>query len=946
MSVSAVGPYVAGAGALPVATSAADSAAHDSSLATPPKVKRIRDATSAAASGPRRRGVSQSHSEGDSASDLEDAGDREKEEGVAHVATDDGHLLEASVGEIAKYWGPDERATADAAAAEVGGGDESDVAAVEHVLAKHCTKPYDTNHLRAAAKFIIDKNLLIESPENLRGRIVCWIHETCIPEESGLRHAFLVYGTAGIVLYRRLAKDLRDSGRSLEKEATDEKHRFCKVKVFWHLLSSASLPNRHIGEHVVQRKIVTDVQATLRGFNGLPIIAGESGSGKTVAGILSGDYVHQGGQSKCIVIYTKGSCLPANDCTFRLNRRAARPSPSPADGATTRHGDEMFLRHQRVTHALLRAVRFALPSNDWPTKQCDTNVTVVVDELGFHPLFLRGMCAGWSALCAHLRDLLRVRSVRLVAVGTGTEVVAVDVGSDPSTCRVFTAVEGDVWPKLAEHHNVSPEFLEVLASGDADAAMLRDVVNNARAAALLLQHVSEVTARFQLAAYGSTDPPKDKDAGIAPVARRVFASHVRGLLLSVVLAFKALNSLCALSHEDSAHTALSAIGLVMSRTHEPLSNRDRLLLAKYGVITDLAVCQLEEKGVPDDHLFLDQRITVGSVVYRLMAPKKGRYRMSAAQIAFARLRYGLGARPPTGEGFETLIEDYVIMTLYAALSRRYSADTSLGLPAPDASWPQGWKSIDALIKIIRDVAQRIRINGIAQLDAYFKLQPDKPDAKNKIVDSRKFKAWSSSAKGHIDDGRAVVMLNGAHATYFDAALLAASHLCSIRIKMCDNSTLQAHETSEELNKMGARDALVVRGHLANQVEPRDVATVFGSSASSYVNSQGDIVHPADLLAGLQQDQVPAAQESDCPLTAELLKLVSVGAPVVHHRIIIVAGEAPAPLTVPTDPTATCIFIPTRHFTQALYPLVIPESPGNTAAPIDCGLFIDPASPTL
>ena len=82
---------------------------------------------------------------------------------------------DASEEEIARYfWQSRDAGPLSAnedAAGEAVGADRYEVFAVAAVLKKYCKGPYMDDDLRAAAKFIIDKNLLIESPENLRGQI-------------------------------------------------------------------------------------------------------------------------------------------------------------------------------------------------------------------------------------------------------------------------------------------------------------------------------------------------------------------------------------------------------------------------------------------------------------------------------------------------------------------------------------------------------------------------------------------------------------------------------------------------------------------------------------------------------------------------------------------------------------------------------------------------------
>ena len=81
--------------------------------------------------------------------------------------------------------------------------------------------------------------------------------------------------------------------------AADPKLQFCGVSVLCVGQGSLSdrLTSRHIGVDVVWRTVCKDIRDDMNTM--LPIVAGESGSGKTVAAILAG----AGMDRKGVVVY-------------------------------------------------------------------------------------------------------------------------------------------------------------------------------------------------------------------------------------------------------------------------------------------------------------------------------------------------------------------------------------------------------------------------------------------------------------------------------------------------------------------------------------------------------------------------------------------------------------------------------------------------------------------
>ena len=183
-----------------------------------------------------------------------------------------------------------------------------------------------------------------------------------------------------------LLTSLTRLGRSLRDEKSDV-FTFCDVMTFRDAEGDDVVQQRHLDSKIIVTRRVDALLSELK-TSQLPIVAGESGAGKTVASIRAG--------REGTVIYLRGGRV--SDEAFDL-----------------KSGGDRAKRTKRIVDLLTMNVLVALPSKAWPIAECNEVVTLVIDELGGCPNFLRGLCAARADVCARLTRLLKVAAVYVIA---------------------------------------------------------------------------------------------------------------------------------------------------------------------------------------------------------------------------------------------------------------------------------------------------------------------------------------------------------------------------------------------------------------------------------------------------------------------------------------------------------------------------------------------------
>ena len=225
------------------------------------------------------------------------------------------------------------------------------------------------------------------------------------------------------------------------------------------------------------------------------------------------------------------------------------------------------------------------------------------------------------------------------------------------------ATTANLWQRWAQEDPQCAELRKVMAESGAWSMLATAMVENARAAALFMDHVSHhlhlCTTRSSCLAY------------------------LQSAVLETAFAYKNRNAASSLAR---ASIILEALQYPFHRLTS-LANGDLHFARQCGVLTDLATFQS-----CSDKKFKPVRFIVdGAVKYLakqegkrgrpskkteyvdeptgmvLSTPAKAlsRYEMSAAQLALCRIGYGVSPRAPTCDGFEGTVVDFVLFALLA-----------------------------------------------------------------------------------------------------------------------------------------------------------------------------------------------------------------------------------------------------------------------------------------
>jgi hypothetical protein len=223
-----------------------------------------------------------------------------------------------------------------------------------------------------------------------------------------------------------------------------------------------------------------------------PIVAlyGESGCGKTECVLRLANATNVTGKKRSVVVacMMSDSSLPA-DVHFEL-------ATGPADEPQCRAD-----RAAKVKKAIKAALDLTgVPwreQREWKKRRTtaeELTLVVFVDEAGTHPLFVRALCDAAlshgleSTLCADLG----VHSARFVVAGTGCDGANISPGSLPASYVTMSPSARMAWKALSQNPLVA-RWKSRLSSTSVTAAVTRELVANARFAALLAGQLREST---------------------------------------------------------------------------------------------------------------------------------------------------------------------------------------------------------------------------------------------------------------------------------------------------------------------------------------------------------------------------------------------------------------------------------------------------------------------
>ena len=119
-----------------------------------------------------------------------------------------------------------------------------------------------------------------------------------------------------------------------------------------------------------------------------------------------------------------------------------------------------------------------------------------------------------------------------------------------------------------------------------------------------------------------------------------------------------------------------------------------------------------------------------------------------------------------------------------------------------------------------------------------------------------FPRWIQRVGGLVlQERRAVTSVNGAHAHFSDASLLARLFVLLLQTKKYDSTKLLSYSAAAEAYKMGSRHWTSVLGHLVDEVSSDGVLAAFGKALHTRFVS-GSRVSRSGLFEALVDKKIP------------------------------------------------------------------------------------------
>ena len=426
----------------------------------------------------------------------------------------------------------------------------------------------------------------------------------------------------------------------------------------------------------------------------LLVVTGESGSGKTTA-VLH----HAVENSTDVAIY----CIPG-DSNWETDTEAAMDQvANDIEKKSIRNERAMAFFRSLISQATGAGLRLCQTTGKLQPNQLlasTANVRIIFDEMGSKPLLLRALCAVAGTLTEEIASALNLSnpaisrardgssnksSVKLVAVGTGTDGTTTAIGSLATAFEVRVMKSPAPEPTLRAMFRASDELqrdtldaLEkaIFHSGTAAAYTAQMLLGNARCATMLAQ---EAYAHHKLA-QGAVVRVKSAE------------SLLPAWVATVALRFKGSNGLQKLPDAGAQSAGLGALGVASwpfwvrttfhrdgeathgsDRADDPMTGAAALneLGVRLGMITDNArwhspAQAKHELTQPVDITEVTKLTQPNDEVRLYVSERAPRYSVTGAQVALYQMRYGQLAPRADSATFESVAADHAAMC--AALS--------------------------------------------------------------------------------------------------------------------------------------------------------------------------------------------------------------------------------------------------------------------------------------
>jgi hypothetical protein len=492
------------------------------------------------------------------------------------------------------------------------------------------------------------------------------------------------------------------------------------------------------------------------------VVSGESGSGKTTWALMT---------SRVGVYVISGDL---DDGLRMLN------SMNGAD--QTKRRDKLVVT--LITKAVASALGKMFAREAQLVGSAPLTVSIVMDEFGSYPGFVRALCSARGYVRRSLAKLFKFDvHIQLIVVGTGTDAQATRSGSLPSSfvaARMPTAAPMLELLKTslsAKFQTAADVLLEAL-DAHTQAAHL---VQNPRLAALLFKRILE----FHRSPYGSFNK-------LYPTTQAALTS-LDAHLLQAARDYRNLNAMSDVDEDGVQDAYALALALTYRDPVDavPLTAHEMGLFTRKGVLTDRAFWQLAGDSVPagcikiaSDTVAVTEDGVAANCDLSLVSPKEGRFEMSMAQQRLFRMSYGFGVLETAAswQRPEVVTAEYVSVVLAAHKGRKLrKLMERLGMPTSASSSTNA-----ALLDTV------LRYDSVAVVHMTKRIRPE-----IKKHNATTYKIIAGLERTYTSKGTALVLVNGAGAQYADViAIVPGVAVILIQCKVCAPSTPLANIVQE------------------------------------------------------------------------------------------------------------------------------------------------------
>jgi hypothetical protein len=392
----------------------------------------------------------------------------------------------------------------------------------------------------------------------------------------------------------------------------------------------------------------------------LPIIAGESGSGKTHL-LLTCD-------CHAITVYVLSLPPELKQEVKAVNKDAATP-----DNCDWIQGMAKF-----ITTAVLEGRK--------PPKEWKLHLILAFDEMGQQSNALRLLCRFRNEVCGAVQSSCHAKSVRMIAAGTGVEMLS-RPGSEPHSYKVeILKPDPCVWDayinkvrRVVLPHNTTIQKGELCEAINNISNVLPGLVLNPRAAVILVARIEQLIEGYT-----------------AEVQVTMLRSSADMLLAHVASTYKAMGGMSQLDvaqTRDRCADAFRAVHCASAVLDEYIV---KYVVALCGLITDNRCTKDFATKEECDRMFETTLLEEGTanLVTRVnevsfhVTPRKGRFEMSGAIGLMILNQFGvLQTNVNSGtseEAFEELVAAKIALT-FVLTANLQEALEALGIPVTNFS---------------------------------------------------------------------------------------------------------------------------------------------------------------------------------------------------------------------------------------------------------------------